>query len=99
MNNNLLPRRKQPSTSTETQETTEEKSEISPRPVTEEVIEEAQAAPKAETDVSESQPILDASSTTESKLSSLIASRRRNLARKPGTLVHSHRQTANEESS
>lgn len=95
----MLPRRKQTSTSTETQEVSEDRSEISPRPVTEEVVEEVQASPKADMEVSESQPVAEVSSTTESKLSSLIASRRRNLPRKPGTLLHSNRQASNEESS
>ena len=95
--NNLLPRKKQLTTSTESQELKEEKgAELPPRPVSEDVEETAQ---KADADALDSQAqVAEVSSTTESKLSSLLASRRRNLSRKPGTLVQSSKQTANDES-
>ncbi len=94
---NLLPRKRPPQTSTEGQEPKEEKVEIAPKPVTEELEEET--APKSEVEISESQLIAEAS-TTENKLSFLLASRRHNHAgRKPGTFQRTNnKQTTNEES-
>lgn len=97
---NLLPRKKQVSTSTEGPEVPvrEEKEEHAAKPVTEESQDEVQS-PRSDTEVSESQSPAEASSTTESRLSSLIASRRNSLAgRRPGTFSRSNKPPITEES-
>lgn len=76
----------------------EEKAEHAAKPVTEDSQDEA-PSPKSDTEVSESQSPVEASSTTESRLSSLIASRRNNLAgRRPGTFSRSNKPPTTEES-
>lgn len=98
---NLLPRKKQqPSTSTEGPDVPEreEKAENAAKPVTEESQDEV-SSPRSDTEVSESQSPAEASPTTESRLSSLIASRRNSLAgRRPGTFSRSNKPPTTEES-
>lgn len=76
----------------------DEKADNAAKPVTEE-SEDDVPPPKTDTEVSESQSPAEAPSTTESRLSSLIASRRNSLAgRRPGTFSRSNKPPTTEES-